>query len=139
MMAYGNATSSGNITVGNLRTLLAPASSLKSIAIAMNGWNMTSYQTTTVALSSLGADIIPRIRGMKALIVDDTQGIVSDLASTQNGTALNMPEIQAWVLTGFFGPAPIITVQRRTSGYFTNGSYVNDTISRGWVVVDYVD
>jgi hypothetical protein len=138
--AFGNEGYTKNITLTNLATLLAPApASFKSVAIAMNGWNMTSYQVTTVPISSLGADIIPRIRGMKALIIDDAHTIVTDLTSAQNGTSINPPLIQAFILTGFFGPAPVITVQRRTGGFFTNGNYVNDSISRGWVIVDYVE
>jgi hypothetical protein len=142
-IAYGNATESKNITVADFKTLIVPAApSFKSIIIPLNGWNMASYGYSLVALGGLfDNSIIQRIRGIKVIIKNDAETTMTDLLSVQNGTALTSPQIYAVLFPSLFGGTlPCIFLQRRTGClYATNGEYVSDSGSRGWLLMDYVE
>jgi len=155
MVAYGNASSAGNITVGNLRTLLAPTVFVKTHTVEIGTWNMVqnSQIAVTPAKPNTILEAIPanKIRGIRVMIRNDDESggwntIYSDFLSVRNGTQQTPIVPLIWMVqVTIFWESTFIYLNRFNGSVYANASYSkivgNDGLSfnRGWLTFDYVD
>lgn len=148
--AYGKVGEAAkNITLDNLKDLIVPATTLKTMTVQIGAWDMNASMITTNPIQlysgSTGfiANPLPvgKIRSVKVLIISDNGKTVTDLLADEGGTAPGMLAINITYhpVGGFvIFPYTGVMLARRTGGLFDNVSYSTAT-NRGWVTVEYVE